>query len=194
MVQPIIPPNLRKKPRSAGDFYVEAGSRDRTVKNPTFLLAAGLITLAVAGALAQFVFIGLLGLVLLPVGFLLAASALLTGRASTEPSDPAMGSIMAAWVGVVLVALSAFRGGGLAFATALHRLHPGAIQAAPSEAAWLAGAVIALVGAALLSTGLRRYPDCSPDHPIGWFVAAAAVFPASATLFFLFSTRQPFTA
>ena len=72
--------------------------------------------LAVAGALAQFVFIGLLGLILLPAGFLLAASALMTGRASAEPSDPAMGSITAAWVGVILVAVLAFQGGSLAFA------------------------------------------------------------------------------
>jgi hypothetical protein len=167
---------------------------DRTMTRPSFRLAAGLITLAAAGALAQFVFVGLLGLVLLPAGFLLAASALLTGRMSSEPSDPAMGSIMAAWVGVILVAVSAFRGGSLAFATAMHRLHPGAVGPAASGAAWFAGAVLAVVGAALLSNGLRRYPDCSPDHPLGWFVAAAAVFPASAFLFFLFSTRQPFTA
>ncbi len=165
------------------------------MKNPTFLLAAGLITLAVAGALAQLVFIGLLGLVLLPAGFLLAAAALWTGRASADASaDPAMGSVMAAWVGLILVAVSAFRGGSLAFATALHRLHPGAVGAGASGAAWLAGAGIGFVGAALLSAGLRRYPDCSPDQPIGWFVAAGTVFPASAFLFFLFSPRQPFTA
>jgi len=102
--------------------------------------------------------------------------------------------MLAAWVGLILVAVSAFRGGSLAFATAVQRLHPGAVGAGASGAAWLAGAVLALVGAALLSVGLRQYPDCSPDHPIGWFAAAAAVFPASAFLFFLFSTRQPFTA
>lgn len=164
------------------------------MRNPALLLAAGLLTLAVAGALAQLVFIGLLGLVLLPAGLLLAAAALWNGRASAEPSEPAMGSIMAAWAGVILVAVSAFRGGSLAFATALQRLHPGAAGAGASVWAWLAGAGIGLVGAALLSAGLRQYPDCSPDHALGWFVAAAAVFPASAFLFFLFSTRLPFTA
>jgi disulfide bond formation protein DsbB len=102
--------------------------------------------------------------------------------------------MLAAWGGAILVTVSAFRGGSLAFATAMHRLHPGAMGAAPSGSAWLAGAVLALVGAALLSTGLKRYPSCSPDHPFGWFVAGFAVFPASAILFFVLSAGLPFTA
>lgn len=163
------------------------------MKNPAFLLAASLITLAVAGALTQFVLIGLLGLLLFPAGFILAASALLIARASAVSFAGAVGSAVAAWGGVVLVTYSAFLGGSLAYAKAAHRLHPG-IPAA-SGTAWLAGAVIAILGAALLSTGLRQYPeDFSPSPPFGWFVSAAAVFPASALLFFLLSFWQPFTA
>ena len=60
------------------------------MRSPVLLLAAGLVTLAVAGALEQLVFIGLLGLVLLPAGFLLAAAGLWIGRASAAPSDRAM--------------------------------------------------------------------------------------------------------
>ena len=141
-----------------------------------------------------FSFIGLLGLILFPAGFVLAAAALVTGRASDDTSGPAVGSMLAAWGGAILVTVSAFRGGSLAFDTALHGLHPGATGAAPSLSAWLGGAVIALAGAALLSTALRRYPSCSPDHPFGWFVAGFAVFPASAIFFFVLSAGLPFTA
>ena len=163
------------------------------MKNPAFLLAASLITLAVAGAITQFVLIGLLGLLLFPAGFILAASALLIARVSTVSFAGAVGSAVAAWGGVVLVTYSAFLGGSLAYAKTAHRLHPG-IPAA-SGAAWLAGAVIAILGAALLATGLRRYPEAfSPGPPFGWFVSAAAVFPASTLLFFLLSFWQPFTA
>ena len=161
---------------------------------PSLLLATGLITLAVAGALMQFALLGLLGLVLFPGGFLLAASALLSGRASGAASDPALGSVLAAWSGIVLVTVSAFLGGSLAHASAMHRLHPDAAGPSASWSAWLAGAIIALLGAALLSTGLRRYPTFSPDAGSGWFAASVAVFPCSSVLFSIASSSAPFTA
>jgi hypothetical protein len=163
------------------------------LNSPDWRLAAALFTLCVAGALTPLVMAGLLGLLLFPAGFMLAASALRGGRA--DAVDPAPGSVAAAWVGMVLVTVSAFRGGSLAFATTLHRLHPGSpAGAGASGSAWLAGTLLALTGAALLSVGLRQYPDCSPDRPLGWFLAAAAVFPASAVLFRVLSAWLSVTA
>lgn len=160
--------------------------------NPSFLLTVSLITLAVAGALSQFVLLGLLGLILFPTGFFLAASALLLGSPSFGSLGEAIGSRIAAWCGVLLVSYSAFLGGSLAYAKALHRLHPG--TPAASGSAWFFGLAIALLGAFLLSTGLRSYPDdFSPGPPFGWFAFAVAVFPLSAVLFFLVSLWQPFT-
>ena len=160
--------------------------------SPSFLLAASLTTLAIAGALSQFVLIGLLGLILFPTGFLLAAAALLLGSASFGSLGEAIGSRFAAWGGVILVTYSAFLGGSLAYAKAVHRLHPG--TPAASGLAWFAGLAIALLGAFMLSTGLRSYPDdFSPGPPFGWFAFAAAVFPLSAVLFSFVSLWQPFT-
>ena len=164
------------------------------MKNPTFLLAAALGMFALAGALTPLVVIGLLGLVLFPGGLLLVALALRAGRDYGESAEPGLGSLGAVWGGALLVAVSAFRGGSLAFSVAIHRAHPGAIAPPASASAWIAGLLMALAGAALLSAGLRHRPGFASQPWLGWFAAAFGVFPASTLLFLLLSPRLPITA
>jgi len=164
------------------------------VKIPTFLLAAALGMFALAGALTPLVVIGLLGVVLFPGGLLLVALALRAGRDHGDASDAGLGSLGAVWGGALFVAVSAFRGGSLAFSVAIHRAHPGAIAPPASASAWIAGLLMALAGAALLSAGLRHRPGFASQPWLGWFAAAFGVFPASTLLFLLLSPRLPITA
>jgi len=123
------------------------------MKNPARLLAAGLATLALAGALAPLVMLGLIGLLLFPIGLVVVGAAFRAGR----DDDPrATGGGGMAWLGALLVAVSAFQGGSLAFAVFIHRLHPGTSAPAASLGAWLLGLAIAVAGAALLSAALPQ--------------------------------------
>ena len=153
------------------------------MKNPARLLAAGLATLALAGALAPLVMLGLIGLLLFPVGLLLTGAAI---RAARDGDPHGAGGTWLAWTGALLVAVSAFQGGSLAFSGVFHRLHPGASAPAASLSGWLVGLLIAVAGAALLAVALPQ-PGLSPGHRGRWFWAAASVFPASAVLFLLFA-------
>ena len=186
-LEPIWPAVCRSPDRRDN----ETASLIGPMKNPARLLAAGLATLALAGALAPLVMLGLIGLLLFPVGLLLTGSAIRAGR-DGEPHSG--GGAWLAWLGALLVAVSAFQGGSLAFAVFIHRLHPGASAPAASLTGWLVGLLIAVAGAALLSAGLRRYPGFSPDHGLRWFAAAASVFPVSAVLFLLLARWFPITA
>lgn len=153
------------------------------MKNPARLLAAGLATLALAGALAPLVMLGLIGLLLFPIGLVVVGAAFRAGR----DDDPrATGGGGMAWLGALLVAVSAFQGGSLAFAVFIHRLHPGTSAPAASLGAWLLGLAIAVAGAALLSAALPQ-PGFVPEGRRRWLVAAASVFPASAVLFLAFA-------
>jgi hypothetical protein len=156
--------------------------------SPIFLLTAGLAMLALAGALSQFVIIGLPGLVFFPAGFFLAACGLSKAQADAVTYGWAAGSILASWSGLMLVTISAFLGGNLAFATRVHHL-PSALQQdlGGFEASWLPAIVVSLMGASLLEFGLRHYPTCSLNTRLGWLYIAAAVFPAAALMFFVIS-------
>ncbi len=164
------------------------------VKNPSFLLAAALGTFALAGALTPLVVIGLLGLVLFPGGLLLVALALRAGRDSGDASDAGLGSLGMVWCGALLVAVSAFHAGSLAFSVAIHRVHPAAIAPPASVSAWVAGLLMALAGAGMFSAGLRHRPGFGSQPWLAWFAAAIGVFPAAALLFFMLSPRLPITA
>ena len=153
------------------------------MKNPARLLAAGLATLALAGALAPLVMLGLIGLLLFPIGLVVVGAAFRAGR---EDDPRATGGGGMAWLGALLVAVSAFQGGSLAFSGVFHRLHPGGSAPAASLSAWLVGLLIAVAGAALLAVALPQ-PGFAPGHRGRWFWAAASVFPASAVLFLLFA-------
>ena len=153
------------------------------MKNPARFLAAGLATLALAGALTPLVMLGLIGLLLFPVGLLWMGAAFRAGR----DDDPrSTGGGWMAWTGALLVAVSAFQGGSLAFGLFIHRLHPGASAPAASLGAWLLGLAMAVAGAALLSVALPQ-PGFAPEGRRRWLAAAAGVFPASAVLFLLFA-------
>ncbi len=167
------------------------------VKNPSFLLAAALGTFALAGALTPLVVIGLLGLVLFSGGLLLVALALRAGRDggdASDASDAGLGSLGMVWCGALLVAVSAFHGGSLAFSVAIHRVHPAAIAPPASVSASVAGLLMALAGAAMFSAGLRHRPGFGSQPWLAWFAAAIGVFPAAALLFFMLSPRLPITA
>lgn len=160
--------------------------------SPASRLVAGLFTLALAGALSPLVLVGLLGLLLFPVGLALAAAGLWGLRAEADADARGPGSELLAWLGLALIVLSAWQGGSLAFTAAVQALRPAGSPAAAGWGAWLGGVGLALAGATLLSLGLRRFPDSAPRWPGGWFGLGAAVFPLAAVLFRVLALVWPF--
>ena len=163
------------------------------MKNPARLLSAGLATLALAGALTPLVMLGQIGVLRFPLALVLFGLALRAGR-SDDDTPGIRGGAWLAWIGAVLVAVAAFQGGSLAFSGVMHRIHPGASAPVASLGDWLAGLVMAVAGAGLLSLGLQACPGFGAAQRGRWFAAAAAVFPASALLFLALSRWWPVSA
>lgn len=155
-------------------------------------LALGLAILAVAGALAQFVLIGLVGFALLPVAFALLIKAQ-RGAASTVMPSPISSSFLPT-IGAGLITYAAYRAGALAYAVAIQRIHPGSTGEQATVWAWGLSFALGAVGSALVIGDVARSVNWSAAHRIAWYAAAIAVHPAAAGFFFVFASFLPYTA
>ena len=161
---------------------------------PEVLLGSGLITLAIAGALVQFVLVGLLGMILLPVGFLLLTFGMLAARVPSVPPQQARRGAITGFLGVLLITAAAFKAGSLAYATAIHRIHAGSVESGSAPADWLLGLGLAVLAAVFIGLGLRLRADWPPVRALRWSLASLAVFPGAVALFFLLALWQPYSA
>jgi hypothetical protein len=155
-------------------------------------LALGLAILAIAGALSQFVLIGLLGFALLPVAFVLLVKAWRSAASTATPS-PTSAALLPT-IGAGLLTYAAYRAGALAYAVAIHRIHPGSTGAQATVWAWGLSFALGAVGSALVIGGIARAVNWPATQRIAWYAAAIAVHPATAALFFLLAPHLPYTA
>ena len=161
-------------------------------RRAVLLLSAGLALLTAGAALAQFVLVGLVGLLLVPLGFgLLVAALLAVQRAAARPRR---GIAAAAAVGAGVLTYAAFRAGALSFAVAIHRLQPGTFVERATGGAWLLSFALAVVGGALFIGALSHGAGWSPRARTWWFVAAVAVFPVTVAAFFALAAWLPLSA
>ncbi|NJD25530.1 MAG: hypothetical protein FIB06_09000 [Betaproteobacteria bacterium] len=155
-------------------------------------LALGLAILAVAGALSQFVFIGLLGFVLFPVAFVLLFKAQ-RGAGSPGISSPTS-TVLLPTIGAGLITYAAYRAGALAYAVAIHRIHPGSTLERATAWGWGLSFALGVGGGVLVIGGIARALNWPATQRFAWYGAAIAVHPATAALFFLLASRLPYTA
>jgi hypothetical protein len=157
-------------------------------------LGSGVLLLAVAGGLCQFVLIGLLGVLLFPVGWAL----LLIGGASAGNRDGAArharGGGVLFFVGSLVLVYAAAHGSSLAYSVAIHRIHRGTSEFLATGSDWLVLVGQCTVAATLIAAGLRRHTGWSARHLGAWAVAVALVGPLAAGLFFLLAAWLAFTA
>lgn len=157
-------------------------------------LTAGIVTLVLAGGLFGFVFIGLVGLALFPVGLLLMILGVATCRGTSISTGQAWRGTLVAWTGLALLSFALWRSAEVAYSTAVHRNSPDPIIPVASSVDWLAAGGLSLIAAALFAVGLQLRAGWVRGRVIRWFLAAFAVCPASVALFFLLARWLPYTA
>lgn len=156
------------------------------------LLSAGLALLTAGAALAQFVLVGLVGLLLVPLGFGLLVAAVVAVQPAAARSRRGIAAAAAFGAGVLTYA--AFRAGALSFAVAIHRLQQGTFVERATGGAWLLSFALAVVGGALYIGALSHGAGWAPRARTRWFVAAVAVFPVTVALFFALAAWLPLSA
>ena len=154
---------------------------------PSHRLLLALLTLATAGAVLPLAVFGLLAFLLYPWALFLTACAI---HFPADDASHQAGSVWRTWSGIALLAAASWIAGSLAFAGLRpHLTHPPA-----SAKVWVIGMGCSLLGAALFSSGVKTLPQHEQIPTVGWFAAAAGVFPLAFLLMRLLAHWLPISA
>jgi len=163
------------------------------MKTATILFVLGLICVALGAGLFQFVIIGLLGLGLLGIAFLVLLAA---GIATFCVSNTTMGlrklvGGMFYLSGVFLLLASAAYMSALGYAAAMSSQRS---TGNSSGWLWLYPLVFSMLAALIIIVALRYGTKWPPKRCYLWGASAFGTMPAALILFWLFSTLLPLTA
>ena len=165
----------------------------------TYLIWAGLICLSVGGVLLPQVFLGLLGILLIPAGLALYIVGLLRARRSEQGRSAGFGAaFLLACGGTALIGVGMMGTELLVeaqdartsreeqwrdheFSTIVGgQVEPSSpLKQPPSKGAWIAWSLVNLAAAAAIAFGLRAFTATSPGTACGQALVAAAFSPAA---------------
>ena len=161
------------------------------IKTAATMLFVGLLCTSLGAGLIQFVVLGLIGVVLLPLRLVFLIAAVITSILYGEISI---------WKKIFCALL--FCGGALAlvfeagWASSLaydHAISLQREQQRPSVCSWLMLGLTSLLPALALMLGLR-FLQISWRHCLGWCIATLCVVPLALLIFWSLLSRNPITA
>lgn len=156
------------------------------MRKEEYLFGGGLVCMAAAAGICQFVIFGLIGVVLIPPAAALLIIAGVRAR-SLEASSLRRGlGIILLVAGVILLIGTAFYAGHLSF-----RFASLARMTAPTTEDWGILGISSLVPPLLMALGLRFLTDWPSSRCAGWGVGVLCVCPATILIFRVLATILP---
>lgn len=141
-----------------------------------FLLGCGLLLMAVAAALCQFVMVGLIGLAIFPAAIALLLAAGLKARVpGLRPARLWPGAVLLV-AGVVALVIASTSAGVISFRL-LRTAH------LPQIDQWVSLGIVTCAAALLIASALHFLTDWSGSRCLYWGVGVFGVVPATILLF-----------
>ena len=156
------------------------------------ILAYGLLCMAIAAGLFQFVIFGMFGLLFFPIAIIILIVGGLRARVDNLSKKRNIVGLVLFITGVMILFSTAAYTSNLLYQLAIHTLRPS--QSAPTIADWTMWGIFWPLPALLIALSLRFLTSWSYRQYLFWLLMVLAVCPLTMLLFYAFFQILPITA